>query len=77
MAVIFDENPIAPSRAVSAKRSSFLTKLIIKTGIVKTEAGAQIALLIIALVVVALWLYVGMASNVVVEPPSAEEIIVE
>ncbi len=44
MGVVFDEKPLTSNRA---RRTSFLARLIIKTGIAKTDTGAQIVMLII------------------------------
>jgi|CXWL01.1.fsa_nt_gi hypothetical protein len=46
MGVIFDEKPLTATRA---KKTSFLAGLILKTGIVKTEKGAQVVMLIITI----------------------------
>lgn len=76
MAVQFDEGPVLPSRPPSAKRLSLITGLLIKTGLVKSERGAKLLLLLVALIAIAVTAYLLTAGRVIVEPPTAAEIIV-
>lgn len=63
MGVVFDEKPLTANRA---RRTSFLTGLVIKTGIVKNEKGAQIVML--AITIVALLLVAGLLPGVFSTP---------
>lgn len=52
MAVEFDEPMGGTSRP--PRRASFFARLVMQTGIVKTEAAAQTVLLIVAVILIAL-----------------------
>lgn len=51
MGVTFDENPITSARSRSSK-TSFFTNLFIKIGLAKDEKGAQIVMLVIAVLAI-------------------------
>lgn len=79
MEVQFDEGPAAPARrSEEGKRVSSITGFFIKIGLVKTEAGARVVMLIICIVAFALAAYVwSHGAGVVVEPPSPSEYLVD
>ncbi len=77
MTVEFNEGPTYTPRTSMKQKTSFITGLIIKTKLVKTEGGAQMVLIALLLVVLAL-LFLSWNRNptfVTPEPPTAEEII--
>lgn len=76
MAVQFDE-PTFSSARKTGRRASFITGLFLKIGLVKTEEGAKLLMLIVLIVAVALSALLFARSSVTVEPPSADEVIVE
>ena len=53
MAVIFDEKPMMPIRPRKMK-TSFITGLILRTGLVKSKAGAQSVMLVITILAFAI-----------------------
>jgi hypothetical protein len=50
MSVEFNEPAIVPAVAAKAKQASFFTRMVIKTGLVKTEREAQWVLLFVAII---------------------------
>lgn len=72
MSVQFNE----PQSTVSvrpAQRSSKLAQFVIKTGIVKTETGAQIVLLVVGIVLIVLSAFLFMKGNVKLLEPTPEQ----
>jgi len=76
MAVQFDEPIPVRTRSLS-KRTSLITSLFLKTGVVKTEAGARVLMLVTAIVALVVAGYLFMQGSVTVEPPSANEVFVQ
>lgn len=71
MAVIFDEKPMMPTRPRKAK-TSLITSLILKTRLVKTEAGAQGVM--VAITIVAFILMVMMAPDLFSSPTPSSNV---
>ncbi len=77
MPVIFEDTE-TPSRKPLAKRQGFSSsEFLIKNGFVKTEKGAHILLLLIAVALIGLFIYSVNANRVTIEPPSPEEYLVQ
>ncbi len=76
MPVTFDENEV-PVRASSAKHRVSFSEFLIKNGVVKTERGAQILLIVVAVILIGIFLYTVSSSSVKIEPPSPEEYLVD
>lgn len=76
MPVTFDENEALPQKSF-AKRGFSSTRFLITAGFAKTEKGAQIILLSIAAVLIGICTYFMTSNNVTIEPPSADEYLVE
>jgi hypothetical protein len=75
MAVQFDEGPVMATRS-SVRRTSFITNLVLKTGLVKTERGAKIVLLGVLVLALLLTTLFVQRTNIEVEPPSPDEYLV-
>lgn len=77
MSVEFNEPAITPSaRASSMKKPSFLINTIIKTGIVKTEQGAQVVLMLIAAVLLILSYVMFTTANQPLPSPTPEQVAI-
>lgn len=75
MPVEFDESVPEPSRAASAKKVSGLSELLIKAGIVKSETGAQMIYLLIAVLALAASAYLFASSTKGPPPPTLEQLV--
>ena len=73
MTVEFDEvAPTGPSRP--PERPSFFAGLVMKTGIVKTPKGAQVVILILALVLLAATVFQYRQANIQAPFPTPEQV---
>lgn len=65
MPVEFDEPQVTTRSVARPERISSLSKLVIKTGIVKTEQGAQLLFFVLAALLIALsvFFFVGSSSS--------------
>jgi hypothetical protein len=75
MAVQFDEGPVMAARA-SVRRTSFITGLVLKSGLVKTEKGVKLVLLAVLILALLLTALLIRGTSVEVEPPSPDEYLV-
>lgn len=76
MAVVFNEGPTLPVRPQGGKRRGFIIGLIMKTGVAKTESGAQVVVLVLLLVVLGATFLMFRANQAATpEPPTAEEVL--
>lgn len=76
MAVEFNEGPMLPVRPQGGKRRSFVSGLIIKSGIVKTERGAQVVIFALLIIVLGATLFLFRANQTATpEPPTADEVL--
>lgn len=73
MGVEFNE-PAATASSRPPVRQSFFIRSIIKTGVVKTEQGAQVVLIILAVVLIGLAVYLFRHTNVAPPVPTADQI---
>lgn len=70
--VSFDEQPALPQ---TARKVGFITKLVITSGLAKDEQGANVVLIALSLVILAITAFViwnGMPSSAQVIPVSAQ-----
>jgi hypothetical protein len=73
MTVEFDEAaPTGPSRP--PERPSFFTGLVLKTGLVKTAKGAQVVILILALLLLAATVFQFKQANIQAPFPTPEQV---
>jgi len=67
--VVFNEEPEVSSRAASAaSKDSFFTRLVYKTGLAKTQKGADYVLIVVAVVCFALAIGTLFAGGIVGTP---------
>lgn len=75
MPVEFNEPIPQSSRPESARKMSGLSKLLIGTGLVKTEAGAQLVLFVIAVLAIAASAFLFVEASKGPPAPTLEQLI--
>lgn len=68
MSVEFEEPPVVVGNAMASKKKFSFSALLIKTGLVKTEATAQLILLVVAVLLIITSGFLFFRSNS--EPPA-------